>query len=135
MNIKKLHKDAIVPTYATDGSAAFDLYAASREGEIYGTGLAFEVPEGHVMLVFSRSGDGFNRNISLVNSVGVIDPDYRGEVKVRFRYGADTAFPTHKVGQRIAQAIVMPAPRVSFNVVDCLPDTNRGAGGFGSTGK
>lgn len=135
IKIKKLSDDARVPEYATDGSAAFDLYAASRNGEVYGTGLSFEIPDGYAMLIFSRSGDGFNRNISLVNSVGVIDSDYRGEVKVRFRYGSNVSLPSHEVGDRIAQGIVIPIPKVSFKVSDYLTETERGTGGFGSTGK
>lgn len=93
VKIKKLHPSAKKPTYATPGSACFDLYAATVAGmetigsHVYadspltcGTGLAFEVPDGHVMLVFSRSGHGFNHDVRLANCTGVIDSDYRGEL-------------------------------------------------------
>lgn len=89
LKVKKLHPDATLPRYATDGAACFDIFPLrhqSTEGEstlIIDTGLAFEVPPGKVMLVFSRSGHGFKHNIRLANCVGVIDSDYRGELKVK----------------------------------------------------
>ena len=92
VKVKKTHPDARLPRYATDGSGAFDLFAtvledttATSARAVFDTGLAFEIPEGHVMLVFSRSGHGFRHGIRLVNSVGVIDSDYRGSVKVALR--------------------------------------------------
>lgn len=90
MKIKKLHPAAVVPTYGTEGAACFDLYAVQPEAEIrvvdtatVRTGLAFEVPQGFVMLVFSRSGHGFKNDVRLANCVGVIDSDYRGELMVK----------------------------------------------------
>lgn len=140
VKIKKLHQEAKMPTYATDGSACFDLYAAGacRESwfcggmetnDRFSTGLAFEIPEGHVMLIYSRSGHGFKEGATLVNSVGVIDSDYRGEVSVKMNKPIKAG-----VGDRIAQAMIIPVERVSFELTDELTDTERGAGGFGSSG-
>lgn len=145
LSILKLHPNAQVPQYATEGASAFDLHAHSnglpsawvlhREGgvAIIGTGLAFEIPDGHVMLVFSRSGHGFKSDVSLVNSVGVIDADFRGEVRIGLRN--DGALPfTVKPGDRIAQALILPVPRVEFEVKDKLTEALRGQKGIGSTG-
>ena len=153
INIKKLHKNAVVPSYAHHGDACFDLHAATVAGcehighivyegapLVCGTGLAFEVPEGQVMLVFSRSGHGFKHDIRLANCVAIIDPPYRGEVMVKLTCDAPDdgdVLPPYKVnpGDRIAQAMVIPVERVSFTVVDELPETERGAGGMGSPGR
>ena len=138
INVKKLHPDAALPTYGTTGAACFDLSVASVEGSYinnatYGTGLSFEIPKDHVMLIFSRSGHGFKDDIRLSNCVGVIDSDYRGEVKVKLR-GDCFASPNFNQGDRIAQAMILPIQQVSFALVDELSDTDRGANGFGSTG-
>ena len=151
VKVTRLHPGAKLPTYATDGSGCFDLYAATVVGScqigslVYeghpvecGTGLAFEVPPGHVMLVFSRSGHGFNHAVRLANSVGVIDSDYRGEVKVKLTCDdCQDDEPPLKInpGDRIAQAMVLPIPRVEFEEVTELSATARGQGGFGSTGR
>ena len=138
VKIKKLHPETKMPTYATEGSACFDLYASEacylgwgerEDNDRFKTGLAFEIPEGHVMLVYSRSGHGFNEGATLVNSVGVIDSDYRGEVSVKMNKPIKAG-----VGDRIAQAMIIPVERVSFELTDELTDTERGAGGFGSSG-
>ncbi len=145
LKIKKLHPAALLPTYATPGAACFDLYALPENDEAvpvrFGlpstipTGLAFEVPEGHVMLIFSRSGHGFNNDTRLANCVGVIDSDYRGEVKVKLTRDQSISDDTVvKHGDRIAQAMVIPLPKVAFEVVEELGETQRGNGGFGSTG-
>lgn len=152
VKIKKLHPDAIVPTYGTSGAACFDLYAIEDADmssllpsdcqmpvEFYGactfrTGLAFEVPEGHVMQVYSRSGHGFKHGVRLSNCTGIIDSDYRGELMVKLHNDGDDPFMVKK-GDRIAQAMIVPVNQVSFDVVDELSDTDRGEGGFGSTGK
>lgn len=137
VKIKKLEKEAKVPTYATEGAACFDLYSMNEStgcaADIFKTGLAFEIPKDQVMLVFSRSGHGFKQDIRLANCVGVIDSDYRGEVMVKLRAdgSSDVAF---KAGERIAQAMIIDVKKVSFEVVDDLNSTNRGTGGFGSTG-
>lgn len=138
VKIKKLHPDAIMPTYGSDGAACFDLNciggAYVDSYYVFDTGLAFEIPEGHVMLVFSRSGHGFNNDIRLANCVGVIDHDYRGEVKVKLRCDSLHGGLAVKRGDRIAQAMIIPYPKVGFVWADELSDTDRGAGGFGSTG-
>lgn len=148
LKIKKLHPDAITPKYATPGSACFDLHAIMNPPEsacimvnpgtpaVFATGLAFEVPAGSVMLVFSRSGHGFKNDIRLANCVGVIDSDYRGEVRVKLtndNTDGQSLVATH--GDRIAQAMVIPVEQVEFEEVDELDATERGAGGFGSSGK
>lgn len=153
MNLKicKLHPDAIVPKYQTDGAACFDLHAATVDGfetssetiqgftMVIGTGLAFEVPEGWALMIYSRSGHGFKNYTRLVNCVGVIDSDYRGEVFVKL--ATDDLddkcgdILTVSPGDRIAQACLVPVPRVTFEVVEQLSLTERGTGGFGSTDK
>jgi len=138
MNILKLHPDAVAPTYAHPDDACFDLRAYSLQPSaadtvIFGTGLAFDVPKGHVMLVFSRSGHGFNDDVRLANCVGVIDPGYSDEVLVKLRVDGDH-WPDFKPGDRIAQALVLPVERQEFTVVDELPESTR-TGGFGSTGQ
>lgn len=144
VKIKKLHPEAIIPTYATPGAACFDLYARidhthayvhRDESFIFDTGLSFEVPQDHVMLVFSRSGHGFNHGVRLANCVGVIDSDYRGEVKVKLTVDVPDCGLHIKHGDRIAQAMIIPVQQVAFEVVDELSSTERGAGGMGSTGK
>lgn len=149
VNIKKLHPDARIPQLATDGAACFDLHVVDAVlaephvvdtcAKVYRTGLAFEIPAGYVMLIFSRSGHGFNNGVRLSNCVGVIDSDYRGEVRVSLRHDASIeAWGHHRLqfndGDRIAQAIVMPRPAVTFTQVDELSTTERGEAGFGSTG-
>lgn len=144
LKIKRLSERAILPVYATEGAACFDLHACLPESDAaintcpnatvtVPTGLSFEVPEGHVMLVYSRSGHGFKQNTRLANCVGVIDSDYRGEVQVKLtRDDGGSLFVTH--GDRIAQAMIVAIPRVELIEAGELSDTERGAGGFGSTG-
>lgn len=152
VKVKKLDKLAKLPTYATDGSGCFDIYAmqcessyaADEDGSVriggapivFGTGLAFEVPEGQVLLIFSRSGHGFNYDVRLANAVGVIDSDYRGELKVKLT--PDSVAPSNRMhvypGDRIAQGLILPFERVEFQEVEELSATRRGVGGFGHTG-
>lgn len=144
LKIEKLHPAAIIPTYGTLGAGCFDLYACNDgaphptdpHAAIYDTGLAFEVPAGWIMEIDSRSGHGFKDAIRLSNCSGQIDSDYRGEVKVSLRFDGDPKLRCTKIrsGDRIAQAKLVPAPRVEFEVVDELSTTARGTGGFGSTG-
>lgn len=142
VKIKKIHPDAKVPVYGSKGAACFDLYAARiidttddiERTVTYGTGLQFEVPEGHVMMIYSRSGHGFKHGITLANSTGVIDADYRGEVCVKLRKPDVSVYGMPDVGERIAQAMIIPVEQVAFEEVDELSDTERGEGGFGSTG-
>jgi len=139
LKIKRLHPDAIMPTYGSDGAACFDLYAINAgtvcEPIEFRTGLSFEIPAGYAMMIYSRSGHGFSFNVRLANCVGVIDSDYRGEliVKLTTDYG-DYAFLKVSPGDRIAQAMLIPVPRLTLVEVDELSETVRGAGGFGSTG-
>lgn len=139
VKIKKLHPDALMPQYGSDGAACFDLHciggAFVTSEQVFDTGLAFEIPEGHVMLVFSRSGHGFKNDIRLSNCVGVIDHDYRGEVKVKLRCDSTVGGLAVRDGDRIAQAMLVPYPKVEFDWADDLSDTARGEGGFGSTGQ
>ena len=152
INVKKLHPDAKLPVYATAGAACFDLYAHDVDGAltlgsnvhqgfplVCGTGLAFEIPPGWVMLIFSRSGHGFNHEVRLANCVGVLDSDYRGEARVKLTsddFSEDEKRPPLfvKPGDRVAQAMLTPVERIGFSVVDSLSETERGEGGFGSTG-
>lgn len=139
MKIKRLVPEAKLPEYATAGAAAFDLRTVKGgtispgRARTFNTGLAFEVPDGHVMLVFSRSGHGFVHDMRLANCVGVIDSDYRGEVRVRLSCDGRAGVIVAE-GDRIAQALVLPVERVTFEEVDELGVTERGAAGFGSTG-
>ena len=146
INIKKLSPLAKMPTYATDGSGWFDLYSINtlprlvQEGHpvVFDTGLAFEIPPGYGMFILSRSGHGFNFDTRLANCVGCIDSDYRGEIKVKLTCDVerDEGMPMSVMpGDRIAQACILPIPRVSFEFVDELGETARGKGGFGSTGR
>lgn len=139
IKIKKLNENAITPTYATEGAACFDISASeyaniyAGEQQVIGTGLSFEIPEGFVMMVYSRSGHGFKHGVRLGNGTGVIDSDYRGELKVCLRNDGDSGIFVD-VGDRIAQAMIVPVPKVVFEGVEQLSETSRGEGGFGSTG-
>jgi dUTP pyrophosphatase len=139
LNVVKSHKAVKLPKYATKGSAAFDLFADSIETlthctKTFNTGLKVEVPEGHVMLIFSRSGHGFNSDIRLANCVGVIDSDYRGELKVKLATD-NGSYNMEKLvsGVSVAQGMIIPVQQYEFEVVDELSTTARGEGGFGST--
>jgi len=140
IKVKLLSPLAKMPVYATPGSACFDIATiddnvdiAPGSGAILRTGLAFEIPQGHVMMVYSRSGHGFKNGIRLANSVGVIDSDYRGELMVKVHNDSRARFSVGR-GDRIAQAMVVPVQQVEFEAAEELNDTARGVGGFGSTG-
>lgn len=136
VKLKKLHPDAVFPKYAKPGDAAMDLVAVSKNTEFhyieYGTGLAIEVPEGHVALLFARSSIT-NKGMMLGNSVGVIDSGYRGELKFRF-YLNETFSEEYYIGDRIGQIMVIPYPSVIFEEVQELGQSDRGESGYGSTG-
>lgn len=140
MKIKLNHPEAKVPTYATTGSACFDLYCAevveiNSETVTINTGLIAEIPEGFAMMVYSRSGHGFKSDTRLCNAVGVIDSDYRGEIMVKLRKDSLKAAPPDlSVGARIAQAMLIPVTKVSFEIGDEFSQSERGSGGFGSSG-
>lgn len=135
IKIKKVTSTAQLPTKAHATDAGYDLYASScnyEDGMLhYGTGVAVEIPAGYVGLVFPRSSIA-NTHLTLSNSVGVIDSGYRGEIKAKFRKGGSKGY---KVGERIAQLIIMPYPEVTFEEVDELSESDRGTGGYGSSGK
>ena len=140
IKVLRLSEFAKMPVLATEGAACFDIHATNRDPviitqdkpHVFSTGLAFEIPAGHVLLVFSRSGHAFKNNLRLANSVGVIDADYRGELKIKLT--ADGYAYTAMPGERIAQVMVLPLPTVSFVEAGHLLSTQRGTNGFGSTG-
>jgi dUTP pyrophosphatase len=138
VKIKKLSSDAVIPKYSKHGDAGMDLVATriiSYNGQVvFGTDLAFEIPEGFVGYVFPRSSIR-NTHYTLANSVGVIDSGYRGELQVTFNINEMKGAKSYQVGDRIAQLIIMPIPPIEFEEVEELSDTERGEGGFGSTGK
>jgi dUTP pyrophosphatase len=148
VRIKKTHPDAKIPKYAKSGDAAVDLTAVSYEYKdgrhVYGTGLAFEIPPGFVGLIFPRSSI-CKYDLRLTNCVGVIDSGYRGEVKAFFEdrgmFGDSSSVlraldnkNIYKVGDRIAQMMIIPYPEISFIEVKELSETERGSGGFGHSG-
>ena len=137
VKIKKVNPSAIIPVYAKPGDAGMDLTAVTLqvtdEGRyIYDTGLAFEIPEGYVGLVFPRSSIS-KMDLLLSNSVGVIDSGYRGTVKIVF-VGADYEPARYAVGDRVAQIMILPYPQINFIEDGELSNSERGKGGFGSTG-
>lgn len=136
IKFKKLLDNAKTPEYAHPTDAGCDLSAAAMELSnthvIYDTGLSVEIPEGYVGLIFPRSSV-YKTGMSLTNSVGVIDSGYRGSIKVIFKLGEVTS--TYRVGDRVCQLIILPYPKVTFEETESLSDSDRGDGGFGSTGK
>lgn len=140
VKIKTLNSRAQMPVYATPGAACFDICTTSADTEImtgdsavFATGLSFEIPEGHVMMLYSRSGHGFKQGLRLSNGTGIIDSDYRGELMIKLHNdGVKTAHIAQ--GDRIAQAMIVPVQQVLFESADQLSDTQRGTGGLGSTG-
>jgi dUTP pyrophosphatase len=138
VKVKKLVKEAVVPKYAKHGDAGMDLTATSKSIDengcvVYGTGLAFEIPEGYVGLLFPRSSNA-KKALLLANSVGVVDSGYRGEVIFKFR-PADSSGRMYDIGDRIGQIIIMPFPLIEFIESDELSETERGNGCFGHTGQ
>ena len=135
VKIKKLHPDAVVPKYAKSGDAGMDLTAVWKNQEMdiitYGTGLAVEIPPWHVGLLFPRSSI-YKTGMSLTNAFGVIDSGYRGEIMMKFEMTDSRTM--YEVGDRIGQLIIVPYPRIDFELVDELTPTDRGSGGYGSTG-
>lgn len=135
VKIRRLKEDAVLPRYACVGDAGADVVAISKRVTDkfveYGTGLAFEIPESYVMLIFPRSSVS-KKDLVLANSVGVLDSGYRGELFIRFqKFGEDE----YEVGDRVAQVMILPYPKVEFEEGEILSDTDRGDGGFGSSGK
>ena len=141
VKIKKLHNNAVIPKYAKAGDAGMDLVATEIISEdsyriTYGTGIAIEIPEGFVGLVFPRSSIR-KYDLVLSNCVGVIDSGYRGEIQATFNTinHNHIRVDDYKVGDKIAQIMIIPHPYVNFIEVNELSNTDRGEGGFGSTGK
>ncbi len=143
LKIKLLSPNATLPKYATAGTAAMDLTACidqpltilPRQLVSIPTGIAIALPSAdYVALIFARSGLGVKHGITLSNAVGVIDSDYRGEIRVGLTNLSDVPY-TVQPGDRIAQLAVMPVTQATVIAVDQLDETDRGAGGFGSTGK
>lgn len=143
IKIKKLYKDAMIPSRGSEQAAGYDLYACLggfEKCEIspnttmkIGTGIAAEIPEGYFGAVFARSGLATKKGLRPANCVGVVDSDYRGEIMVAL-HNDDKEPQTIQAYERIAQLIILPYLNVSFKEVDELSDTERGEGGFGSTG-
>ena len=142
MRVKKVRENAFVPTYGSVEAAGADLYACLEEAVtiqpgktvFVPTGLAMEVPKGCAGLIYARSSLGTKRGLAPANKVGVIDSDYRGEVMVALHnHGRDPQTVAH--GERIAQLLVTPVLAPAFELCEDLTDTDRGAGGFGSTGR
>lgn len=142
VRIKKLNERAFIPTYGSAGSAGGDLYSAEEnditvapgQTAFIGTGLAVEIPQGLVGLVYARSGLACKKGLAPANKVGVIDSDYRGEIKVAlYNHGKESQ--TVAKGERIAQLVIAPFVFAEYEETDDLSDTARGEGGFGSTGR
>ncbi len=142
VRIKKLRENAIVPTYGSEDAAGADLYAAIDEAvtiapgetKFIPTGLAFEIPVGFAGFVYARSGLASKRGLAPANKVGVIDSDYRGEVMTALHNHGKEA-QTIEAGERIAQMVIAPYVTANFILSDSLDNTDRGEGGFGSTGR
>lgn len=136
--IKKLHPNAVMPTYSKEGDAGMDLTSVSVEHTedyiSYKTGLSFEIPSGYVGLIFPRSSNS-KKDLLLTNSVGVIDSGYRGEVELRFKPVLNgTRLLIYDVGDRVGQIMIIPYPTIEFVETENLSNSERGDGGFGSTG-
>ena len=137
IKFKKLCAEAVMPTKAHQSDAGADLTATSKHWDdekqcwIYGTGIATEIPEGYVGLVFPRSSIR-KYGLALANSIGVIDSGYRGEIMCSFK--PTGSCPTYNVGDKIAQLIIMPYPETNYIESTELSDSERGEGGHGSTG-
>lgn len=139
IKIKRLQDNVKLPKYGTNGAAAFDFYLPENI-KIYGfhklkipLGIAVEIPEGYALLIIPRSSLGFKTRLRQSNSVGLIDSDYRGEINLVL--DNNSFFVKHlKAGERVAQGFIIPVPQVEFEEVNELSETERGTGGFGSTG-
>lgn len=145
INIKKTDENAKIPTYGSIYAAGADLYAVIHNEEnkveilpgetaFVDTGIAMEIPEGYVGLIYARSGLACKQGLAPANKVGVIDSDYRGNIMVAL-YNQSNEVRTVSEGDRIAQIIIQPVEQFGFNVKENLSDTVRGNGGFGSSGK
>mgnify|MGYP003129364934 FL=1 len=138
----KLVDTAVTPSYAKPGDAGMDITAIAHKINTehnfieYHTGLAFEVPEGHVGLLFPRSSVS-KKDLSLANCVGVVDSGYRGEITFRYKFDSDSYFANvkrYEDGDRVGQLVIMPYPEIELQEVNHLTTSTRGVGGYGSTG-
>lgn len=152
VKIKKLSDKAVIPSYAKPGDAGMDLtavkveYDKHRQCFVYYSDLAFEIPEGYVMLLFPRSSNA-RTNAYLTNSVGVIDSSYRGNVMACYKLKGENVdnliseeqiienYAPYQQGERFGQIMILPYPTINFIETDKLSETKRGVGGYGSTGK
>ena len=140
VKLKKLNEDAVVPSYQSFGASGFDFHSTESlailpgDTKLIPTGLAFEIPVFYELQVRPRSGLSLKTNLRVTNSPGTVDADFRGEVKIIMQNtGTHTEYISK--GDRIAQGVICPIIQAVFQVVEELGDTERGAGGFGSTGK
>ena len=139
IKIKKLDPKAVIPTRGSDAAAGVDLHAPKalvihpNSNGVVNTGLAVEIPDGYFGAIFARSGMATRKGLRPANCVGVIDSDYRGEIKVVLHNDSDIIRPVQE-GDRVAQLVILPYEPIEFDEVDELNDTDRGIGGFGSTG-
>jgi|SRR5882757_989856 len=139
IKMKRLNDNAVLPAKACEYDAAFDFTATEEEIDIpnrtltYKLGWAVEIPSGYVGLLFPRSSIA-NKDISLANAVGVVDSGFRGELMAKFKSLIPAKARKYEVGERVVQLIVMPIPQIELEVVEELSESDRGAGGFGSTG-
>lgn len=138
VKIKRLDKNAVIPKYAKDGDAGLDLtataYKVNEKGQyVYTSDLALEIPDGYVGLLFPRSSI-CKKDLEMTNSVGVIDSNYRGPIKSVFNPTCEDP-EIYELGERFAQLIIIPYPKIEFEEVEELSETERGSGGYGSTGK
>lgn len=141
--IKKTHPDAKIPVYAHSQDAGVDLYAVSEKLEFgpsgsfvkYDTGIAIQIPEDHFGLIVPRSSLSNNTTLILSNSAGIIDSNYRGSISVKFRNTSTSGMLKYKIGERIAQLLILPYSKIHFIEVPELSKTDRDQGAYGSTGK
>lgn len=139
VRLKKLDEKCILPKYQTEHSAGADIHALETtvikvgETKLIRSGFAVEIPLGFAGFIFARSGIALKRGLAPANKVGVVDSDYRGEVMVAI-YNQSGVDQTVEAGERIAQFVILPIYQVEFSVIDEMSDTDRGQGGFGSTG-
>jgi dUTP pyrophosphatase len=140
LEIRLLHPDAVPPSRSRSGDAGYDLRATERvsipqEGRrLVGTGIAVALPEGVAGLVTPRSGLAIEHGLTLLNAPGLIDPNYRGEIKVILHNTSERRY-TVEIGDRVAQLLLVPYWAPELEVVEALPESERGAGGFGSSGR
>lgn len=146
IKIKKIRPHAVIPKYAKTGDAGMDLTAVTKSRDeygniVYGTGLAFEIPDGYFMMLVPRSSN-CKTDLTLTNHCGIVDSGYRGEIFFKYaehdrKYQSigHTVNEDYSIGDRIGQLIILPYPKIEFEEVDTLSDSDRGAGGYGSTGK